>query len=79
MANANSIYANNAIKSTVPIGFGETEYAIGTHAYPIYLNETNKRKRNISHLPLAQNYEILALINTETFQTLSPKAPIKKF
>jgi hypothetical protein len=63
---------------TVPIGFGEVEYAIGIHAYPSILNETNERKRNISPLLLAQSCEILALINTETFQTLSLKALINK-
>jgi hypothetical protein len=66
MANANSVYANSAIKLTMPIGFGEIEYAIKTYAYPIHLNKTNERKRNISYLPLMQSCEILALTNVET-------------
>jgi hypothetical protein len=51
MANANSVYANSAIKSIMPIGFGEAEHAIRTHAYPIHLNERMKESEifPISH------------------------------
>jgi hypothetical protein len=36
---------------TVPIGFGEAEHAIRTHAYPIHLNERMKESEifPISH------------------------------
>jgi hypothetical protein len=54
---------------TVPIGFGEAEHAIRTHAYPIHLNERMKEAKYFPSLTSAE------LRNTRANQHRDPSNP----